>query len=87
MQKYGGNINAYTGLDNTNYTLEIDHKGLDEGLDRFVNLLINPTFNSDKKDKIIRALHHQFKSALVNNEWSYLSLWMQLSNPDGPINK
>lgn len=40
MEKFGGKINAYTGLDNTNFNLEIDHNGLDEGADRFANYFI-----------------------------------------------
>ena len=58
MSKFGGNLNAYTGLDNTNYSLEIEHKGFDEGLDRFVNFFISPLFNEDSKDKTIKQMHH-----------------------------
>lgn len=81
MDKFGGKLNAFTGFDNTNYSLEIDHKGFDEGFDRLVNYFIAPQFQEDSKEKTLKIMHHQFKSALVSDEWKHLNLWMQLSNP------
>lgn len=87
LTKFGGKFNSFTGLDNTNYTLEIDHKGFDEGCDRLAQYFVNPLFNEDNKAKTIKLLHHQMKSALVNDEWKHLNLWMQLSNPESVTNR
>ena len=81
LTKHNGNFNAYSGLDNTNYTLKIEHSGFEEGIERFVNFFVSPLFNEDNKDRTLKSIHHKFKASLIDDEWKHLNLWMQLSNP------
>ena len=58
LKKFNGNFNASSGLDSTNYTLEIDHEGLDEGVGRLVNYLISPNFKDRNIQQIVKNIHH-----------------------------
>jgi secreted Zn-dependent insulinase-like peptidase len=87
FKQFGGNLNAFTSMNNTNYQLEIDHNGFEEGVDRFANFFIAPNFNEEEKEREIRQIGHKFKRAIVDDETKHLNLWCSLSNPDSITNK
>ena len=76
FKKFGGNLNGYTGLNSTNYNLEIDHAGFMEGVDRLASFFTAPTFNEDEKEKEIKKIGHKFKRTLIDDETKHLNLWM-----------
>lgn len=50
-------------------------------------MFTKPAFSDKTKDADIRAVHHKFKRALVNDDWHQHNLYMQLSNPKSALHK
>lgn len=47
FSRNNGSLNVFTGLDNTNFSLEMDNQNFSEGMDRFANCFAAPLFNND----------------------------------------
>ena len=44
FKKNNGDINSYTNWTCSNYHFKIQHKAFEDGMDRFANMFIAPTF-------------------------------------------
>ena len=51
MLNNGGMNNAYTSMTNTNYQFDVSNKAFEEGLDRFSQFFICPSFNESGTDR------------------------------------
>lgn len=60
MRRHGGNHNAWTGGEYTNYYFSIDNKYFDLALDRFSNFFVAPKLDGQWIDKEINAVHSEF---------------------------
>jgi len=56
LSQHGGNSNAYTTHDETNYHFEVSHEYLEGALDRFAQFFIAPLFNPSSTEKEINAV-------------------------------
>jgi len=50
-------------------------------------MFVKPNFTDKNKEEVIKKIHHKFKSALVNDDWHSLNMYMQLSYPKSHLHK
>lgn len=50
-------------------------------------MFVKPNFTDKNKVGVIKKIHHQFKTALVSDDWHSLNLYMQLSSPRSSLHK
>lgn len=63
----GGQHNAYTALDHTNYFFTVAPKALDEALDRFSQFFVHPLFDARYVEQEKHAVHSEFQAGLRND--------------------
>lgn len=56
--------NAYTSLTDTNYHFDVANSGFDEGLDRFAQFFICPTFSKDGAEREMKAVDSEYNQSL-----------------------
>ncbi len=56
LSKHGGDANAYTSSDNTNYFFEVGTEFLEGALDRFAQFFIEPLFDPSCTDREIHSV-------------------------------
>lgn len=56
----GGNSNAFTSSENTNYYFEVGKPHLEGALDRFSQFFVSPTFTQDATDREMCAIDSGF---------------------------
>lgn len=84
----GGNANAYTARDLTNYMFEVNTEALDGALHRFSRFFISPTLNPASADKERNAVHSEYERNLrVDGRRLYSGLIGQLAPEGHPIRK
>ena len=62
ISKHGGNHNAFTAHDVTNYFFEIENDALEDALDRFAPFFISPTFDSEYVEREKNAVNAEYTS-------------------------
>jgi len=67
MRQNGGNNNAYTTSDHTNYQFEIRHEAFAGGLDRFAQFFIAPKFNPEFTGREVNAVHNEAMRHVQND--------------------
>jgi insulysin len=75
IDRNGGNKNAYTASDHTNYQFDVRHEALPEALDRFAQFFISPTFNPTFVGREVSAVHNEAMRHVQNDfrrVWSVL---------------
>lgn len=60
----GGNHNAYTAYENTNYFFDIQAQQLEPALDRFSQFFISPLFTEEYVERERHAVHSEYQSKL-----------------------
>lgn len=70
-----GEFNAYTFHDKTVFGFTIDSTHIDEGLDRFSHLFIDPLFTPSCIEREMHAVSHEFEDNVENE---FLRLWRVL---------
>lgn len=63
----GGQHNAYTALDHTNYYFTVAPKALDEALDRFAQFFTHPLFEARYVEQEKHAVHSEFQAGFKND--------------------
>ena len=74
ISQNGGNRNAYTALESTNYHFDIKHSAFREGLDRFAQFFIAPTFDPQFVKREINAVDSEHRKNIPNNMWREMQL-------------
>ena len=64
LKKNGGNSNAYTSEDSTNYFFEIQHESFEGALDRFSQFFISPLFSNKYINREKKAVHSEHQKNL-----------------------
>ena len=56
QSEHGGQTNAYTSSEDTNYHFEVNWEALEDGLDRFAQFFISPLISADGVDREVNAV-------------------------------
>jgi secreted Zn-dependent insulinase-like peptidase len=59
---HGGNHNAYTSFEHTNYFFDIDARNLEPALDRFSQFFVAPLFSAQYVDREKNAVHSEYRA-------------------------
>ena len=80
----GGNRNAYTALDHTNYFFDIRNEAFPEGLRRFAHFFIDPVLSPEYSAREKNAVHSEYQLQLKDDGWRGYMTAKQSLNPEHP---
>ncbi|MBP9709224.1 MAG: insulinase family protein, partial [Oligoflexales bacterium] len=86
MNKHQGMANAYTASEDTNYMFQVNEAAFPEGLDRFAQFFVSPTFDASNLEKEKNAVHSEYDKNLKNDAWRGYQLLKAMVRPDHPAN-
>lgn len=84
IQAHGGNHNAFTALQNTNYFFDINADDLEPALDRFSQFFIAPLFHEEYTDRERHAVHSEYSAKLRDDSRRAYAAHQQVMNPQHP---
>lgn len=84
LSAHGGNHNAYTALEHTNYFFDVDAGFLAPALDRFAQFFIAPLFTERYVANEREVVHSEYQSKLGSDGWRIRSAQRQAMNPAHP---
>ncbi len=87
ISEHGGQHNAYTSLEQTNYFFNVDSAYLFDTLDRFAQFFVAPRFDAKYVDRERHAVDSEYQLKIKDDsrrEWDVLS---ELLNPKHPLAK
>lgn len=87
LNKHGGNSNAFTACEHTNYHFEVLPDYLEDALDRFAQFFIAPLFTSSSTDRELMAVDSENKKNLQNDSWRLYQLSKSLAKSTHPFHK
>ncbi len=87
VTEHGGNRNAYTSFEHTNYFFDIDQQYLPEGLDRFAQFFIAPKFDAGYVDREKNAVQAEYQMGLKSDPRRGLDVFQELISPDHPFSQ
>lgn len=87
VTEHGGNRNAYTSFQETNYFFDINAPYLPEALDRFAQFFIAPKFDSQYVDREKNAVQAEYQMGLKSDGRRGLDVLQQVMNPAHPFNQ
>ncbi|KAG5439622.1 hypothetical protein PCANB_002199 [Pneumocystis canis] len=85
--KHGGNFNAYTSDEDTNFFFEVDSSSFHEILDIFSQFFIAPLFNEDSIHREVHAVDSEHKKNLRNDLWRLHELQKTTLNKTHPYSR
>ncbi|MEH6610883.1 MAG: insulinase family protein [Halioglobus sp.] len=87
ITEHGGNRNAYTSFENTNYFFDINADYLPEALDRFAQFFISPSFDAQYVDREKNAVQAEYQLGIKSDGRRGLDVLQQNMNPDHPFSQ
>lgn len=87
ISEHGGEHNAYTSLEQTNYFFNVDSAYLMDALDRFAQFFVAPRFDAQYVDRERHAVESEYRLKIKDDsrrEWDVLA---ELLNPRHPLGK
>ena len=87
ITKHGGNRNAYTSTELTNYFFDIDEQHFPEALDRFAQFFTAPLLDDTYVEREKNAVHSEYQMQLRSDTWRGMSVSKTVMNPDHPMSK
>lgn len=87
ITEHGGNRNAYTSLENTNYFFDINPEHLPEALDRFAQFFIAPRFDAEYVDREKNAVEAEYQMGLKSDPRRGLDVLQAVMNPAHPFSQ
>ena len=85
IQGHGGNANAYTTAEHTNYFFDIQPEYFHEGLDRFAQFFISPLLDPAYAEREKNAVHSEYQLQLKEDGWRGYAVLKAVVNPDHPF--
>ena len=67
IQSHGGNDNAFTSSDYTDYYFDVTHGHLEGALDRFSQFFISPLFTELCTEREVNAVHSEYQGYLAQD--------------------
>jgi len=87
ISKHGGDHNAMTMFQHTNYFFDISADALAPALDRFAQQFTAPLFNSEYVSREKHAVASEYRSKRKLDGLRYYSAYRQALNPDHPLSR
>lgn len=84
ISDHGGNHNAFTAFDHTNYFFDIDPGYLHEGLQRFSRFFVAPLMAEKYVERERNAVDSEYQSKLREDGWRGMDTLKQAVNPKHP---
>ena len=82
ISSHGGNHNAYTAFENTNYFFDIKADSLEPALDRFSQFFISPLFTDKYVDRERHAVHSEYQAKIRDDGRRIYAVTKQILNPE-----
>lgn len=87
VSEHGGSHNAYTSFENTVYFFDIDAPFLAQGLDRFAQFFIAPTFDAGYVAREKNAVESEYRMGIQDDGRRGLDVMQAVGNPKHPFNR
>lgn len=87
VTEHGGNRNAYTSFQETNYFFDVNAAHLPEALDRFAQFFIAPKFDSQYVDREKNAVQAEYQMGLKSDGRRGLDVLQEVMNPEHPYSQ
>lgn len=87
INQHGGNNNAWTGTEHTNFFFSINADVYEESLDRFSQFFIAPLFNEELVDRERHAIESEFSLKLKDDIRRTYQVQKETVNPKHPFSK
>ncbi|MCK8069775.1 insulinase family protein [Cobetia sp. 1CM21F] len=87
ITKHGGQHNAFTASQDTNYFFDIDPDAFDEALPRFARFFVAPQFNADYVDRERHAVNSEYQARLQDDGRRIYEAVEAALNPQHPFNR
>lgn len=87
ISKHGGNHNAFTASEHTNYFFEVEHSALEPALDRFSAFFKTPLFTEKYVDREKNAVHSEYQAKLKDDVRRNYEVIREVINPNHPASK
>lgn len=87
LSQHGGQSNAATHMDYTNYHVEVTPDELDSVLDRFSQFFLNPLFTESATELEVNAVNSEHEKNIANDVWRADQLEKSSADPNHPYSK
>lgn len=87
ISAHGGNHNAFTSFEHTNYFFDIDSHYLEPALDRFSRFFVAPLFSAEYVDREKHAVHSEYRAGIRDDRRRALDVLREVANPAHPLAK
>ncbi|CBV43754.1 insulinase family protein [Halomonas elongata] len=84
LTRHGGQHNAFTASQDTNYFFSIEPDALSGALDRFSRFFVNPLFNANRLENERKVVHSEYIARKRNEGRRRNDVLDQLLNPENP---
>lgn len=84
---HGGNHNAFTASEDTNYFFDIDARYLEPALDRFSRFFVAPLFSAEYVDREKHAVYSEYKAGIRDDRRRTFDVLREVANPAHPMAK
>ncbi len=87
ISAHGGQHNAYTAHERTNYFFDVDARYLEPALDRFAQFFIDPLFTPQYVERERNAVDSEYQAKRKDDGLRLYYAWKQAVNPAHPLNR
>ncbi len=87
IKDHGGETNAYTAYDHTNYHFSVNHESLEPALDRFSRFFIAPTFDAQYVERERAIVHSEYQALRKDEGRRIWETQKTILNPGHPASR
>jgi secreted Zn-dependent insulinase-like peptidase len=87
ITEHGGNRNAYTSFDHTNYFFDVNAEHFTEALDRFAQFFVSPKMDAEYVDREMNAVQAEYQMGLKSDGRRGLDVLQALMHPEHPYSQ
>lgn len=87
LNENGGDSNAYTDDENTNYHFHVNANALEGALDRFSRFFVCPLFKRELAENEVNAVNSEHEKNIQRDNWRLQRLYETEGNPNHPYHK
>ncbi|WP_163932929.1 insulinase family protein [Paraferrimonas sp. SM1919] len=87
INSHGGNHNAWTGAEHSNYFFNVSNDFFESALERFSSIFSEPLFHPEYIDKERHAIESEFRLKIDDDSRRVYQVYKDLANPAHPFHK